>query len=205
MAHSIHFNCQIHQAAREVAQAKVASTRTYALSRFYDLTAERLVRFAATITRRQHDAEDAVATVMLKVASRPELLMRADQPWHYLLRMVRNESLVVVRGRSRISSIGAMAERLMGRSVDVVEKDDERQVIWQALESLPDDQREVIVLKVWEQLTFAEIGEVLELSPSTAASRYRYGLEKLTQKLERSLGVHYASSVVESGRSEAVS
>ncbi|MCC9599629.1 sigma-70 family RNA polymerase sigma factor [Stieleria sp. JC731] len=188
MAHPNLFNCQIHQAAREVAKATVASSRTFALAKLYDLTADRLVRFAATVTRRQHDAEDAVATVMLKVASRPELLMRAERPWHYLLRMVRNESLVIVRSRSRLAAIGSLADRLMGRTVDVVEQDDEKRVIWQALESLPDDQREVIVLKIWEQITFAEIGEILELSPSTAASRYRYGLEKLSGKLSRSLG-----------------
>ncbi|MDM4016246.1 RNA polymerase sigma factor [Roseiconus lacunae] len=188
MAHTNLFNCQIHQAAREVAQATVASTRTFALASLYDLTADRLVRFSVTVTRRQHDAEDAVATVMLKVASRPEILLRAERPWHYLLRMVRNESLVIVRSRSRLASIGSMAERLMGRSIDVVERDDERRVIWQALETLPFDQREVIVLKIWEQLTFAEIAEILELSPSTAASRYRYGLEKLSAKLVRLLG-----------------
>ena len=34
-------------------------------------------------------------------------------------------------------------------------------------------------LKVWENLTFAQIGEALEISPHTAASRYRYALDKL--------------------------
>ena len=42
-----------------------------------------------------------------------------------------------------------------------------------------DGNREVITLKIWGGLTFAEIAEALELNPHTAASRYRYGLEEL--------------------------
>jgi len=40
------------------------------------------------------------------------------------------------------------------------------------------------VLKIWHQYTFAEIGELLEISPNTAAGRYRYGLQKLKQCLK---------------------
>jgi RNA polymerase sigma-70 factor (ECF subfamily) len=39
------------------------------------------------------------------------------------------------------------------------------------------------VLKVWHEHTFEEIGELLEISPNTAAGRYRYGLQKLRQYL----------------------
>jgi RNA polymerase sigma-70 factor (ECF subfamily) len=48
-----------------------------------------------------------------------------------------------------------------------------------ALQDLPQNQRAVLHLKVWENLTFAQIGEALEISPHTAASRYRYALDKL--------------------------
>ena len=47
------------------------------------------------------------------------------------------------------------------------------------LAGLPRDQREVIVLKIWHKHTFQEIGELLDVSPNTAAGRYRYGLQKL--------------------------
>jgi DNA-directed RNA polymerase specialized sigma24 family protein len=47
------------------------------------------------------------------------------------------------------------------------------------LATLPSVQREVIVLKIWHQYTFEEIGRLLALSPNTAAGRYRYGLQKL--------------------------
>ena len=47
------------------------------------------------------------------------------------------------------------------------------------LQKLPPEQREVIVLKIWHEHTFEEIGELLETSPNTVAGRYRYGMEKL--------------------------
>ena len=47
------------------------------------------------------------------------------------------------------------------------------------LERLPREQREVIVLKIWHEYTFENIGELLDLSPNTVAGRYRYGLQKL--------------------------
>src|SRR5712692_1601493 len=52
-----------------------------------------------------------------------------------------------------------------------------------ALGKLPADQRAVVHLKLWEGLTFECIAETLCLSPNTAASRYRYGLDKLRARL----------------------
>ena len=53
-----------------------------------------------------------------------------------------------------------------------------------ALQQIPAEQREVITLRVWGGLTFAEIAHALGLSVNTAASRYRYGLDTL-RKLTR--------------------
>jgi DNA-directed RNA polymerase specialized sigma24 family protein len=52
------------------------------------------------------------------------------------------------------------------------------------LGELPMEQREVIVLKIWNRFTFEEIGGLLEISPNTVAGRYRYGLQKIKSKLE---------------------
>ena len=45
------------------------------------------------------------------------------------------------------------------------------------------EQAEVVVLRIWEGMTFAEIGEVLEISQNTAASRYQYAMQKLSRRL----------------------
>ena len=43
----------------------------------------------------------------------------------------------------------------------------------------------MIILKVWHEYTFEEIGELLDISPNTAAGRYRYGLQKMKSCLEK--------------------
>jgi len=51
------------------------------------------------------------------------------------------------------------------------------------LETLPEDQRETVVLKIYSRLTFEDIAKLTDVSASTCASRYRYALEKLAQGL----------------------
>ncbi|MEO2032936.1 MAG: sigma factor-like helix-turn-helix DNA-binding protein, partial [Planctomycetaceae bacterium] len=49
---------------------------------------------------------------------------------------------------------------------------------------LPDDQKEVLTLKIWGDQTFDEIAKILSISLNTATSRYRYAMEKLQRSLE---------------------
>ena len=53
-----------------------------------------------------------------------------------------------------------------------------------AVQGLSDKLREVVVMKIWGDLTFAQISETLAISPNTAASRYRYALEQLAQSMK---------------------
>jgi len=167
----------------QLCAARLAESGVAALSGLFDLTSQRLVRFAATITRNQHDAEDAVQAALVRVAARPHLLCELQAPWSYLLRMVRNEALVIARRKRRWSLVGNLSDLLTRRLVDEVEQEETHRAVWLALRKLPTLQAEVVVLKIWEEMTFAQIAEVLEISPDTAASRYRYAMKKLSQKL----------------------
>ena len=60
-----------------------------------------------------------------------------------------------------------------------VEIREHSQLVQSAMNQLPEIYREVVTLKVWGELTFAEIAESLAIPANTAASRYRYGLEEL--------------------------
>jgi RNA polymerase sigma-70 factor (ECF subfamily) len=162
---------------------RIAESGAPALAGLYDLAAQRLVRFAVTITRNQHDAEDAVQTSLVRVVADCEMLRRAAAPWPYLLRVVRNESLVILRRKRRWRLLDNISDLLTGRSVDHLEQEDTHRAVWLALRRLPTEQSEVVVLKIWEELTFAEIAEVLGIPAATAASRYRYALAKLSSQL----------------------
>ena len=69
--------------------------------------------------------------------------------------------------------------------VDEAEREESHRAVWAALRSLPQEQAEVVVLKIWEGLTFSQIGDVLTISPNTAASRYQYAMTKLTSRLSK--------------------
>ena len=58
-----------------------------------------------------------------------------------------------------------------------------RQAIEAALQQLPVEQREVLVLKIWHEFTFEQIAQTLDIPPNTAASRYRYALAALRKEL----------------------
>ena len=169
------FSKRVAERANSLAESGVES-----LGALYDLTTRRLVRYAVTLTRNHHDAEDTVQAVLVRVAARPRLLAAAKCPWSYLLRMVRNEALGIVRRKKRWSLVSNLTDMLTRRLVDEVELEDTHRAVWKALRQLPTEQAEVVVLKIWEEISFAGIGEVLDISPNTAASRYKYAMQRLS-------------------------
>jgi len=173
------FTNSVRQCAQRIQESGAA-----ALGGLYDLTSMRLVRFAAAITRNQHDAEDAVSTALLKVAGRPSLLIDSACPWPYLLQMVRNESLQLLRRKQKWSVTQGLLDLLTWSKVDELEREESIRAVWKALRELPTEQSEVVVLKVWEGFTFQQISDVLGIPAPTAASRYRYGLAKLSSLLK---------------------
>jgi RNA polymerase sigma-70 factor (ECF subfamily) len=90
---------------------------------------------------------------------------------------VRNRALNHVRDRSRDVELDETAQWLESPSGSI----ETALALQSALGMLPEDQREVIALRVWGLLTFEEIGAVVDAPPNTAASRYRYGLAKLKE------------------------
>jgi RNA polymerase sigma-70 factor (ECF subfamily) len=162
---------------------RLATAGVDALGALFDLTSHRLVRFALAVTRNQHDAEDAVQTSLVRVASQPQLLSPVTCPWAYLLRMVRNEALLIARRKKRwIKAININDLTTICR-VDELEREETYRAVWSALRTLPPEQAEVVVLKIWEEMTFAQIATVLEESPNTIASRYQYAMTKLSKRL----------------------
>jgi len=64
-----------------------------------------------------------------------------------------------------------------------LEKDERQKELLQVIAALPTEQREVLVMKIWGGLSFPQIAQALEVSANTAASRYRYALDKLRAQL----------------------
>jgi RNA polymerase sigma-70 factor (ECF subfamily) len=170
--------------------ARLSQREPCALTELVDVTSFRLVRFAVALSRHQQDAEDAVQAVFVRLAAEPQRMTAVATAWNYLLGMVRNEVLANVRRHKRCSPSGTMEELVTRCPVDEAEREESYRAVWKAIRDLPTAQAEVVVLKIWEGMTFAEIGETLQLSPNTVASRFQYAMTKLTSSLRAQQGVH---------------
>jgi len=155
-----------------------------ALGKLYDLTADRLLRYARTLTHNSGDAEDALQAAMCRVAQYPDQLARSSFPWAYFLKIVRNETLKVLQRRMKATFRPTEPNEGWCFDEPGLERQENADCVRKALQRLPPDQAEVVVLKIWEAMTFAEISVVLGESHNTVASRYRYAIEKLTRFLE---------------------
>lgn len=107
-------------------------------------------------------------------------------PLPLLITSVRRAALDLLRSRQRREQREHAHVDLQAEAwfAPAVEDNDRRNHLEEAVVQLPCEQREVVVLKVWGGLTFAQIAEQLDLSAHTAASRYRYALSKLRENLK---------------------
>ena len=145
---------------------------------FYEAKAAGLVLYGRALGLSHGEAEDVVQETFLALMQKPEL---PREPEHYCLRTFRNRALNYKRSLWRRLTRELESQRWFERNDD--ENPTERAAMEQ-LAALPPEQREVIVLKIWNRCTFEEIGALLEISPNTAAGRYRYGLQKIKLQLE---------------------
>lgn len=153
--------------------------------RWFELHGPKLLLCAKQWTRSAADAEDVVQEAFVRfwrhqrhLAAEPLALLvtslrRAAIDWgRRESRRVRREHVAAEDGSDTESWFEPLGEG-----------DDRRVAIEAALRRLPAEQREVLVLKIWGELTFAQIADQLAQSPNTVASRYRYALSALREQL----------------------
>ena len=133
-----------------------------------------LLLFASTITGERGRAQDAVHHVFLKLIENGHL-SRAQDKKAYLFACIRNAVLNERKFQSRHEPLETDSAWFSPPNKDVTGERNLRR----ALADLPDDQREIVVLHIWGDLTFSQIADVLSINSNTAASRYRYALGKL--------------------------
>ena len=140
-----------------------------------------LLLFARQWVRSAADAEDIVQEAFVRFWRQN----RDIENRGLLYATVRSVALDLIRRDSRRARREAEAYAEAEQSVEPqFEVDNEAQrALSLAVARLPHEQREVLVMKVWNDLTFAEIGQGLGISQNTAASRYRYALAALKKEL----------------------
>lgn len=129
-----------------------------------------LLRLAWLLSGCREDAEDVVQSVFVRYS---QLETTPDKPGAYLRSMVVNAVHDLERGRARSRRFAALPEGV-GVSSDVHE-------LWDAVARLPQDQRDVVVLRYHDDLSHDEIAQVLGCPIGTVRSRLARGLAKLRE------------------------
>lgn len=157
---------------------RLAGNEPDALGQIYDRYAASLYRLLNALLDSSVDAEDALQEVFVALATCR--VSRIRNLKSYLFVSARHQAFTLLRRRKREPSFEdvtvleiAAPQNMSGESANAGQD-------WYALLArLPLEQREVIALKVWEEMTFADIAQVVRASPNTVMSRYRYGIERL--------------------------
>ncbi len=143
----------------------------------YESQAAKLVLYGRALGLSHAEAEDVLQETFIALL---HVKGQLQKPAWYALRSYRNRALNYRRSLWRRLTRELESRRWFEHSPQ--ESADETRAM-RALAELPPEQREVIVLRIWHGRTYEEISSLLEISPNTAAGRYRYGMQKLRESL----------------------
>ena len=153
--------------------------------RWLEEHAPKLLLFARQQARSEADAQDLVQEAVVEAAQRQN--EGSPPPLALVVATIRRRAVDLARREDRRAGRESAMAPASESWVDTSAEDRElSQLIQCAMSRLPDMYREVITLRVWGGLTFAEIASALGIPANTAASRYRYGLielRKLTKEV----------------------
>lgn len=146
--------------------------------RWLDQQAPGFLLFARQQTRSEADAQDVVQEALVEAAGRQKSGLVPERA--LVFATIRRRAIDLARSQARRERRELASVPMPEPWFDPAPEDREQaELIQSAMRKLPEMYREVITLKIWGGLTFAEIAGALDIPQNTAASRYRYGLEEL--------------------------
>ncbi|MGD9128627.1 MAG: RNA polymerase sigma factor [Planctomycetia bacterium] len=171
----------------EALRGKLAAGQGEAFAELYDALAERLYRFLVVRLGSRTDADDVLQEVFVRLARSREQFTRVENLTAYVFTVARNEAVRFGKRRSRRRSVEVTlnAETLGIGGAGEAERQEQADLIASGLARLNAAQREIVELKAFAGLTFAEIATVTKTPQGTVATRYRKGIEVLRTFFER--------------------
>ena len=158
-----------------------------ALARIYEKYVGFLVTLATALLNDVNSAEDVVHDFFVSFAQSTDKLRLEGSLKSYLATCVANRARDRLRAKQRqsvaIDQAVSICSKAKGPQLSAVCAEELQQVS-SALEQLPYEQREVIILHVHSGIKFRQIARSQNVSINTIQSRYRYGLDKLRSLLD---------------------
>lgn len=139
-----------------------------------------LYGYALSICLEPARASDAVQELWLGFLENIENLASVANVKAYLYRSLRNRVLDEFRRQQREKrALTGNTPVVLIKPRDTVASQEEAQRLNEALQRLPEEQREVVLLRIYADMKFGDIADVLQASTKTVESRHRLALEKL--------------------------
>ena len=149
----------------------------------------KLLNYARQQTRNEHDAEDVLQDSIARMWKLRERCPDGVPAMSFAYQTIRCRAIDVGRQLDRRSVREDISWQMMETEKgewfedDIVEKRERANLLISALRSLPKKLREVIELKIWGGLTFAQIASKVGAPLNTVTSRYRYALARLRREV----------------------
>ncbi len=159
-----------------------------ARARFAEFVAGRtpsLIRLAYLLAGNQHAAEDLLQTALTRTASHWDQL-RNEDPEAYVRTVMYREQISLWRRWGRRREVASQAPPDRGYA-DPNAHTDLRLSMREALLRLPPDQRAVLVLRYYEDLSETRVAEILDCSVGTVRSRTHRAVSRLRTLLPQSI------------------
>lgn len=150
------------------------------LKKIYDYYGHAVYSYALSIVKCQGLAEDICQEVFIKIWNNSNRYKRSGNPKGWIMTITRNTSIDYLRKYKREEIVN---EFHIAADKDIAEDVNQRIQINEALAELKDEEREVVVLHAISDLTFKNIGEILDKPLGTVTWRYREAIKKLKERL----------------------
>jgi RNA polymerase sigma-70 factor (ECF subfamily) len=148
-----------------------------------------LLTFLLRLSGDRHRAEELFQEAFLAVWVKRRLYQhpRPFKPWLYAIALNKHRAAFRVRSASSgaLTDDGPAADD--ASPADAVVAAETADLVGRAVARLPDQQRAVVTLRVWEGLSYARIAEIVECSEATVRSHMHHGLAALRKHLEPKL------------------
>ena len=154
------------------------------LELIYQRFGKKIFTYLVSLLCSKEKAEEVMQEVFVRIAQKRRKLLKARNMESYIFILARNQAMEYLRQQPRGMASLEDYQNILAVNNPSTFSEAERKEIEQALFSLPIEQREIIMMKIFENYSLSEIAHKLHLSRNTVWARYRYGMKKLKVSLK---------------------
>ena len=145
---------------------------------------DHLFRYACYRLGSATEADDMMQDLYLRLSKHGARLAEIEDLKGYIYRSLTNSCTSVLRSRRQFATTETL-NTLSSDDLSPKDFEQEFRLIERLMALLPDEQSEVIRLRIYGDCQFDEIASICNIPLTTAKSRFRYGIDKLREALEK--------------------